>query len=203
MKIMIKLLVLVLIGAVVAPLVIKGPDGKPMMAWQDFFSSTPTTAYISPSKGSSSLTTVYKWKDADGQWHFSDKTVEGNNHETIKYNPKSNIIQSLAKKEEPNQFDVDDRFASGRQFAANAVGTRRGRNEEEEEGTNLNSLINEHHRSRGGNSGSNGTTTGGPGLTTVSLADVPELIEQAKQVQALVDQRNESLRQATSGIMNK
>ena len=152
MKLMIKLMLFGLVGAVVAPMLIKGPDGRPLMSWQDFFSS-PEQGTTSSSKPTSSggLTTVYKWKDADGQWHFSDKKIEGDNHETLKYNPNANIIQSLAKKEPEQDVKV--------KAIPKAVEAK------------------------------------GPSLTTVPLAEVPELMDQAKQYQSLIDQRNQSLEQ--------
>ena len=154
MKLMIKLLLLGLVGAIVAPMLIKGPDGRPLMSWQDFFSSSDSgSASVSSSSPLSSpgVTTVYKWKDAEGQWHFSDKVIEGENHETLKYNPNANIIQSLAKKEEESEIEVQPVAAL--------------------------------------------KESSGPSLTTVPLTEVPELMDQAKQYQSLIDQRNKSLEQ--------
>ncbi|GAA3944312.1 DUF4124 domain-containing protein [Litoribacillus peritrichatus] len=153
MKLMIKLLLLGLVGAIVAPMLIKGPDGRPLMSWQDFFSSSDSGAASVSSlpQSSSGVTTVYKWKDAEGQWHFSDKAIEGENHETLKYNPNANIIQSLAKKEEESEIEVKPVAAL--------------------------------------------KETSGPSLTTVPLTEVPELMDQAKQYQSLIDQRNKSLEQ--------
>ncbi|GLQ33114.1 DUF4124 domain-containing protein [Litoribrevibacter albus] len=158
MKIMIKLMLLALVGAVVAPMLIKGPDGKPLLSWQDFFSlpsqdsgsassSDPDVTPQSPS----GLTTVYKWKDKEGQWHFSDKPQDHVDNETLKYNPNANIIQSLAKKEEESEVEVTPMKVP--------------------------------------------EPSAGPSLTTVPLTEVPELMDQAKQYQQLLDQRNKTLEQ--------
>lgn len=147
MKLMIKLMVLALIGAVVAPMLIKGPDGRPLMSWQDFFSSQSETPKVSSPTG---LTTVYKWQDAEGNWHFSDRPVVENS-ETLTYNPNANIIQSLVKKEEPEQVTVTPFEPKMKQQ--------------------------------------------GPSLTTLPMDQVPELMDQAKQYQSLIDQRNEALQQ--------
>ena len=149
MKLMIKLMVLALIGAVVAPMLIKGPDGRPLMSWQDFFSSPskPSGTGVSSSSG---LTTVYKWQDDEGNWHFSDRPVVESS-EKLTYNPNANIIQSLAKKEEPQKVKVTPFESTPDQK--------------------------------------------GPSLTTVPMDQVPELMDQAKQYQSLIDQRNEALEQ--------
>ncbi|GAA3944291.1 DUF4124 domain-containing protein [Litoribacillus peritrichatus] len=196
MKIMIKLLMLALVGAIVAPMFIKGPDGRPMMSWQDLFSSSPESAYVRPSQGASQLTTVYKWKDENGQWHFSDSQVEGDAHETLKYNPKANIIQSLAKKEEPQDYQVVAAAPGmNRHLAANVM-TNKPRDEEEELASASEETIVQRLRAMGGGGNQNGTSSGGVGLTTIPLSEVPKLIEQAKQVQALLDERNEALEKA-------
>jgi len=155
MKIMIKLLLLALVGAVVAPMLIKGPDGRPLLSWKDFFSVSNPTATLDKPTGKvspSGLTTVYKWQDEEGQWHFSDKPMGTGEHETLKYNPNANIIQSLKKPEEDS----------------NAVVTPIAKAPE---------------------------TPSGPSLTTVPLSEVPELMDQAKQYQQLIDQRNQTLEQ--------
>lgn len=160
MKIMIKLLILGLVGVVVAPMLIKGPDGRPLMSWEDFFSSPsadkPATSSVNPTAPSSpsGLTTVYKWQDSDGQWHFSDKPQDHVQNETLKYNPNANIIQSLAKKEENPEVEVE--------------AIKEPQVPEE------------------------------PSLTTVPLTEVPELMDQAKQYQQMMDQRNQMLQQYNS-----
>jgi hypothetical protein len=156
MKIMIKLLLLALVGAVVAPMLMKGPDGKPLLSWEDFFSVPEETKMLPDAEPSSpaGLTTVYKWKDKDGVWHFSDKPHDHETNEKLTYNPNANIIQSLAKKEEEPEAEVK------------AVPI-------EPEPTS-------------------------PGLTTVPLDQVPELMDQAKQYQDMVDQRNKMMEQFNS-----
>ncbi|MFC3152299.1 DUF4124 domain-containing protein [Litoribrevibacter euphylliae] len=205
MKIFIKLMLLVLVGAVVAPMFIKGPDGEPIVTLQEVLpsSSSSESAYVSPSSSSSKLTTVYKWKDENGQWHFSDNQATGQNHETLKYNPKANIIQSLAKKEEPKDGAAAIPGVNGEYIAA--VSRRSPRSQEEELEEELEGLdpevVKRVRRALGSNNNANNNDiTGGAGisLTTIPMSEIPKLIEQAKEVQALLDERNEELEKAIS-----
>lgn len=79
-SIVVKILIVLLIIACIAPLFIKGPDGEPIMSLDDWKFEIPASLTgilrksapaapegVSPSKS----TTVYKWQDEDGQWHFS------------------------------------------------------------------------------------------------------------------------------------
>ena len=79
---MIKLLVGLLIIACIAPLFLKGPDGGPIMTLDDWKFEIPDSVTALFDKGSemtlgddaalgAESTTVYKWQDDDGQWHFS------------------------------------------------------------------------------------------------------------------------------------
>jgi hypothetical protein len=155
MKIMIKLLLLALVGGLVAPMFIKGPDGRPLMSWQEFFSAPSGGMGSKPSSVSSDKTTVYKWKDEHGQWHFSDKKDEHLEQETVKYDPNANIIQSI-----PVTKDTQNARVTPLAKKLNAPTT--------------------------------------PSLTTVPMAEVPELIDQAKQYQGLIDDRNKALEQYKS-----
>ncbi len=93
-------LILLIIVAVAAPFFIKGPDGRPLMTL-DRFKRThdinpPSTKQIKqwgrntrrkaenvynrmrPELKTEEITgppteTLYKWKDADGVWHYTDK----------------------------------------------------------------------------------------------------------------------------------
>lgn len=203
MKIMIKLLLLALVGVLVAPMFIKGPDGEPIVTLQDVVpTASSESAYVSPSSSSSKLTTVYKWQDENGQWHFSDNQAQGQNHETVKYNPKANIIQSLAKKEEPKPGAGSMPGVSGEYIAAvsrKSPSSKEDELEEELEGLDP-EVVKRVKRALGVNNNSNTTENAGGGagigLTTIPMSEIPKLIEQAKEVQALLDERNEKLEEA-------
>jgi len=201
MKIMIKLMLLALVGLLVAPLIIKGPDGKPLMTVQDLDlnlpSVSPASAYKDPSYRSSGLTTVYKWQDEHGQWHFSDNQSQGSNHQTLKYNPKANIIQSLPKEDDSQQTTLS--ALSGNEFIGNAVSSRT-RPKETSQDENV-EVMQQIKRALGGNNHTTNQSAGyssgaGISLSTIPLSEVPELIEQAKNIQSLLDQRNKDLEKA-------
>ena len=63
------ILVLVLVGAVLAPMYIKGPNGQPIMTADDWVPEKP--AALAPDKP------VYKWRDEFGVWQFGENPPEG------------------------------------------------------------------------------------------------------------------------------
>jgi hypothetical protein len=205
MKIMIKLMLLALVGAVVAPMFIKGPDGKPIFTLQDLISSPAESAYVSPrTERSTKITTVYKWQDEDGQWHFADNQSQGHNHQQLKYNSNANVIQSMPKKEIAAANGTLD-YDMPQEYAARAVSNRTRYTEEEEvaiEELGLDPEIIKHFRRASANNdnndaGSAGNTNFAPGFgMTIPLSEVPKLLEQAKEVQALLDERNKRLEEA-------
>lgn len=88
---MIKLLLPLLVMAFVVPMIMPGPNGHPVMTWQDWLPSTASvqhwhatlTSMWNRIAGSVEQTTgldvapaptqLYKWKDANGNWHFTDR----------------------------------------------------------------------------------------------------------------------------------
>ncbi|GLQ33566.1 DUF4124 domain-containing protein [Litoribrevibacter albus] len=205
MKIFIKLMLLAVVGAVVAPMFLKGPDGKPIMDVTDFApSASSESAYVSASETSSKLTTVYKWKDENGQWHFSDNQAQGSNHETLKYNPNANVIQSLQMPEEPEYAEA---MPGGRPlYAANVLTTSSKKKEEDldleglepEAVKRIKRALASSNNGKGNANANNTDGVSGISLTTIPLSEIPKLIEDAKNVQALLDKRNEQLEEAIS-----
>lgn len=93
----------ILAAALIGPFFINKPDGEPIMSF-------PTTDNFNPAKllssdkpaasGTSSFSpssaTVYKWKDAQGQWHYGDQPPSDNpTVSTLQVDTNTNIIQSL------------------------------------------------------------------------------------------------------------
>jgi hypothetical protein len=92
---MIKMLLLLLVMALILPLWLKGPDGKPLMEI-DEWTTLPAEIAGSASElvdklGLASVLPAddavsnpaaapsgqyYRWQDAEGQWHFSDQPPE-------------------------------------------------------------------------------------------------------------------------------
>lgn len=101
MKLFIKLVVFIVVLAVAAPYVMKGEDGKPLMEFNladtisritGIFKSTSSDAEEQTSTGLPVTSDkVYKWKDENGRWHFSDKPLDGEKV-TTHIIPKANIL---------------------------------------------------------------------------------------------------------------
>ncbi len=78
MGIFIKLMILLALGACVAPFVIKGPDGHPLMTLDDLKPEQSIVPAGPPEK-----VTVYRWQDENGTWHFASDVVEGIEAEAV------------------------------------------------------------------------------------------------------------------------
>ena len=100
---MIKLLIGVLIIACIAPLFIKGPDGEPIMSFDDWKIELPDSLdelfagrKTEPSApAQSEPTTVYKWQDEDGQWHFSNTPPDMETAEAMELDGNINIMEAF------------------------------------------------------------------------------------------------------------
>lgn len=99
MKLFLKLLIIVVIVAMAAPFFIKGSDGKPLISAGTFLpeaalpesmkallqtaplNTDTTTPHHNPNRntnGENGETKVYRWQDAEGQWHYSDRAGQQN-----------------------------------------------------------------------------------------------------------------------------
>lgn len=95
---MAKLLIAALIIACIAPLFIKGPDGEPLMSLQDWMPG-PVDELIPQDVQEMGVphepTTVYKWQDENGQWHFSSAPpADVTDAETMELDGDINIMQA-------------------------------------------------------------------------------------------------------------
>jgi hypothetical protein len=83
-----------LVAALAIPFFINNKDNKPML-------ELPTAGDLMPGKTEAMLPgnnrTVYKWKDANGVWHYGDQPPAGNtaNVEKMTIVTDANIIQSI------------------------------------------------------------------------------------------------------------
>ncbi len=112
MKLFVKLLILVVMLALAGPFFIKGPDGQPFwkvgalkqsvqLSWkrlQRTFSGAVDNVDI---PGVDSSVTVYRWQDADGQWHYSQEAPEGINSDALSIDPKTNLVTLPPLAKEP------------------------------------------------------------------------------------------------------
>lgn len=114
---MIKLLIGILIIACIAPLFIKGPDGEPVMTLDDWSISLPDsvtdlfedglpTSALSPAGDDApepTTTTVYKWQDEEGQWHFSNTPPKELIAEEMEISSDINLMDAYVPPPEPEQ----------------------------------------------------------------------------------------------------
>lgn len=145
MKSKIAFMLFILGLAVAAPYFIKGPDGKPLMSFDDKqeLLSTEDTRQ-----------TYYKWQDKDGVWHFGDEVPEGVTAQAVDIDTAANVIQSVKLPDKDGEAD------SGKKPQQEPAAPQ-------------------------------------PGLPmTVNPADIPKLLDDAKGVQALVDQHKKEIDQA-------
>lgn len=150
-----------------------GPTGKPIIAWSDYLPSQKTQDTVSEwvgieelprlsdftsssSSASKTKTTVHKWQDENGQWHFSERAPMNQKSQSMQV---SNAVNSMP--------------------APPKVGTAG------------------HSNSNNSSSGLRNTQppTVQPGLDTSSLpyGNVKKLIDEAKNLQNLADERAKTL----------
>ena len=67
--------VLLLVGAIVAPLFIKGPDGKPIMTLDELMPDTDSLSIgeLGTADSTASSAEFYRYQDAEGKWHYTDQ----------------------------------------------------------------------------------------------------------------------------------
>lgn len=74
LRLVLPLLVLVF----VLPMIMPGPDGKPVMNWRDWLPDKSTIAPVADvledtnGAGQPATQAFYRWQDEQGRWHFSD-----------------------------------------------------------------------------------------------------------------------------------
>ncbi len=105
MKLFVKLMLLAVIMAISGPYFIKGPDGAPLWSLRDtaasvsgLFSklrSNPLTAAVTPG---GEAVEIYRWQDADGQWHFTNVAPDDSPHSVLRIDPKTNAISTVVQR---------------------------------------------------------------------------------------------------------
>lgn len=96
---MVKLLVIIVVVAGVALFLVKGHDGKPFLTIDNFaFILSPEK--ILPrqfqSEEPADVTKIYRWKDADGIWQFSNSPDDKEGAELVEIDSRINIIQAYS-----------------------------------------------------------------------------------------------------------
>lgn len=187
MKIFLKLMVLVLIVGLAGPFILRAPDGNPYLQISDFIPSWPNLTLtmkrwwnnigaqssaledLAASEDSDKFNTwgkvrVYRWRDKDGIWQYSDTLPKDGQTETeletiadletMWLNPSENIIAGSAGKSVQDVAEEEDSAAGQSDFRL-------------------------------------------PLPLTVAPDKVPQLMEDARKVQQLMQQRNEMLESVT------
>ena len=103
MKLFIKIMLLVVVAALAGPWRIKGPTGGslmtleklgvPAVSMQDFGKAAAAVkARVSAaSEAPAESIAVFKWRDDNGQWHYSDKTQRGRPATDLKCLPSNSV----------------------------------------------------------------------------------------------------------------
>jgi hypothetical protein len=113
MKLFVKVMLFVIVAALAAPFVIKGPDGRALMSLDrlrapavrlpDFSAAVDTVkaglgeVVEEPAKPMA----VFKWQDEKGVWHFSDKVEPGRSAQKLDVNPDANLVHFAAAEHSP------------------------------------------------------------------------------------------------------
>ena len=196
-KLFAKLMLFLLVLAAAGPFLLKGPDGRPLLSLDDL--KLPTFELPLPKTDSTDGGTLsgggqhwiqwsgkdtapfnpdvltreqlalldikeqanlfYRWKDANGVWQFSAIPNRNTTNFVVRTDPGANVLQSLS------QEDIDRVF--GRVAA------------------NENSITKDNPMANG-----KGVDTGMlPIPTTVPVTEIPKLLEQAKDVQRIAEER--------------
>lgn len=211
MKLFVKFLLFLLVAAFAGQFVVRGPDGKPLMTLEKLFGKKTGSAMaslVNKTEGAGSgvanavsgnSDVIYKWKDKNGVWQFSQTPPPANEAEKVTYNYKQNIIESPKKAEAAAETDVAAAAAPApkkRQLIMPSSAKNGGK------ATGL-----------AGGSSSQQTTSdnpaldilesgelGGPGLTTVPLDKIPALINQAKSLNQSMQQRTNQIDARVDGL---
>jgi Domain of unknown function (DUF4124) len=97
---MIKLMIFAVILAGAGLFFIKGPDGKPLMTIEKLVEDLPDSpSNFLPGEveipATPAVTRVYKWKDKDGVWQFSNSPVDEDGAEIIELDGRINTVQAF------------------------------------------------------------------------------------------------------------
>ena len=207
-KLFTKLLMLAVVLALAGPFFLHGPDGRPLLTLSDLklprfdlpklqdaapTGSTPAadpqqwiqwsdrtaSTTLNPDKLTREQLAVldikeqdnifYRWQDANGVWQFSSLPNRNTLNLVVRTDPNANVLQSM------NQEQIDRAF--GRQSAS----------------TQDNSITKNNPLASG--KGLEGSLL--PIPTTVPVTEIPKLIEQAKDVQKIMEQRVQQMDQQT------
>lgn len=212
MKLFVKFLLFLLVLAFAGQFVVKGPDGKPLMSLDKLFpgkggsitsianqaqsaiSGGATSTSSEPASGNSD--TVYKWKDKNGVWQYTQNPPPGTTNEKMTFNYKQNIIEAPKKAETETHDTSSETAGTGKKkrqlimasSAKNGGGGKSG-GDNSKEGQSANPALDVLESGE----------LGKPGLTTVPLDKLPALINQAKSLNSTMENRTKQLDSQING----
>lgn len=130
---MVKLIILVVILGCVGLFVVKGPDGEPLMTVEKLFEGFPTSlSDLLPAdteaKEAPAITKIYKWKDENGVWQFSNSPVDEEGAEIMELDGQINTVQAFkapptTKKEKKGPTAIPGVMTVSPQQAGNMMDT--------------------------------------------------------------------------------
>ena len=94
---LIKLMLFVVILACAALFFIEGGDGKPLMTVEKLFERLPSSPsdMLSGEADTPAVTRIYKWKDENGVWQFSDSSLFKEGAEVMELDSQINIVPAF------------------------------------------------------------------------------------------------------------
>jgi hypothetical protein len=104
----IRLLLLLLLFAALAPFVLPLNHGKPLLSLERLrLPAMPEISLPSVQESQDNPTvTAYKWRDAEGNWQFASEPPQGLPYETIELDPNTNLLQGLKNTPAPAAEDA-------------------------------------------------------------------------------------------------
>ncbi|MGH1487754.1 MAG: DUF4124 domain-containing protein [Cellvibrionaceae bacterium] len=153
MKLIVKFFCFLLVLGFAGLFVLKKPDGTPWLSLDDFIPDISVGSVKDALPGGNEVA-VYRWKDAEGNWQYSDTPPGNNTAEQVLVN--TNLNRDLVPEFKPSKV-ADTKPKSGKAL-----------------------LIKDSSISP----------------TTVPMDKIPELVDDAKNVQQLMDDRTKQLEKA-------
>ena len=126
MKLFVRLMGLVLVLALAGPFILQGPDGKPLMEMADVTSgiakqwrAMTTNLQRSAGNDDAGKVEVHRWRDANGQWHYSDGDGAAPDAEVLLVDPNVNVMDAPPRRAAP--ADEGDTQAAPRAAPADSA----------------------------------------------------------------------------------
>lgn len=96
MKITTKLFLLGLVGITAAPFIVKKQDGTPYLTFDEARQFTAkSVTETSQNVQDNAPTELYRWQDAQGNWHFSDKPSDQYSTSTLQVEAAINSMEDI------------------------------------------------------------------------------------------------------------